>query len=232
MNRHGREPGAATEGVEPHPAGVQTRRPAGDGLPFSAPAERNKAPILEVLGRLLPARATVLEIASGTGQHAAHVAAAKPDWTWQPTDISVRALAGIAARCAGLPNVLAALELDVLAPQWPQALDRFDAVFCANMLHISPWATCAGLMRGAARHLVPGGVLILYGPFLVDGEPTAPGNQAFDADLRSRDPCWGLRRLAEVEREARAAGIALRDRFAMPANNLVLAFRLDPAGDA
>ena len=204
---------------------------ADDKLPFSAPADRNKAPILDVLGRVLPAQAKVLEIASGTGQHAAHFAAAQPGWTWQPTDFEPRALAPIAARCAALANVRAPLELDELAPQWPQALGRFDAMFCANMLHISPWPTCAGLMQGASRHLAPGGVLVLYGPYLVDGEATAPGNLAFDADLRSRDARWGLRRLADVVSEARAAGLDLEERVAMPANNLVLLFRLGMADE-
>jgi SAM-dependent methyltransferase len=196
-----------------------------DTLPSSPAAERNKAPILEVLQRLLPPTARVLEIASGTGQHAAHFAASQPDWRWQPTEGDAEALPAIAARCAGLPNVLPPLQLDVLAASWPTTFDRFDAIYCANMLHISPWPTCEALMRGASRHLVEGGgLLIVYGPFIVDGEPTAPSNLAFDASLRARDPAWGLRLLAEVEAEAHRAGLALQRRFDMPANNLALAF--------
>ena len=194
-------------------------------LTTSAPAERNKGPILDVLMRVLPDEATVLEIASGTGQHAAHFAAARSDWTWQPTDADAEALASIAARTAALANVVAPLLLDVLAPRWPDSLGRFDAVYCANMLHIAEWSSCPALMAGCARHLVPGGALVLYGPYVVDGEPTAPGNVAFDADLRQRNPAWGLRRLADVVAAAGRAGFTLERRFDMPANNLTLVFR-------
>jgi len=189
----------------------------------SPAADRNKGPILEQLRRLLPARARVLEIASGTGQHAAHFASEEPGWTWQPTDSDAGALASIAAWCAGLGNVLPPVVLDVLSPDWPVS-GPFDAIVCANMLHISPWATCAALMRGAARVASRDGLLVVYGPFLVDGERTAPGNLAFDADLRGRDPAWGLRRLADVAAAAPDAGLALRERIGMPANNLTLVF--------
>jgi len=192
---------------------------------FSPAADRNKAPILEVLTRILPGSAAVLEIASGSGQHAEHFAAARSDWDWQPTEADATALASIASRTAALANVRPPLMLDVLAPRWPESLGRFDAVYCANMLHIAEWATCAALMRGAARHLVPGGALVLYGPYLVDGEPTAPGNAAFDADLRRRNPAWGVRRLADVSAEAERAGLAFERRVDMPANNLMLGFR-------
>ena len=196
-----------------------------DDLPYSPAADRNKDAVLGVLQRLLPARATVLEIASGTGQHAAHAAAAEPHWTWQPTEAKPEALPGIARRCAALPNVRPPLLLDVLARPWPLAPEaRFDALFNANMLHASPWATCAGLMRGAAAHLAHGGRLLVYGPFIVDGEPTAPSNLAFDADLRARDRAWGLRRLADVQAAASAADLDLEQRVAMPANNQVLVF--------
>jgi cyclopropane fatty-acyl-phospholipid synthase-like methyltransferase len=194
-------------------------------LTTSAPAERNKGPILDVLMRVLPDAATVLEIASGTGQHAAHFAAARSDWTWQPTDADANALASIASRTAALANVGAPLTLDVLASRWPDSLGCFDALYCANMLHIAEWATCAALMAGSSRHLVPGGALVLYGPYLVDGEPTAPGNVAFDADLRQRNPAWGLRRLGDVVAAANRAGLTLERRFDMPANNLTLVFR-------
>jgi len=194
-------------------------------MTWSAAADRNKDPILDVLTRVLPEAASVLEIASGTGQHAAHFAAARPGWRWQPSDGDPRALATIASHVAALANVRAPIVLDVLAPHWPESLGRFDAVFCANMLHISAWSTCAALMTGAARHLLAGGTLVVYGPFVVDGEPLAPGNAAFDADLRQRNPAWGLRRLAAVAEEAQRAGLALEQRFAMPANNLMAVFR-------
>lgn len=193
-------------------------------LPFSAAAERNRGPILEVLRRVLPKRAVVLEIASGTGQHAAHFAAAEPGWTWQPSDVTADALPAIAARCTGLANVLPPLALDVLAQPWATTLGRFDALYCANMLHISPQATGAGLVRAAVDHLAPAGRLVVYGPFIVAGEPTSPGNLAFDADLRARDPAWGLRRLGDLIATARAAGLEFVQRFDMPANNLTLVF--------
>jgi SAM-dependent methyltransferase len=200
----------------------------------SAAADRNKQPILEVLLRVLPARGAALEIASGTGQHAAWFAAALPTWTWQPTEADADMLPAIAARIAqaGLANVLPPLLLDVMAPQWPSqggtfAQQRFDAIYCANMLHISPWATCAALMQGAARHLAPGGVLITYGPYVEEDVPTAPSNLAFDESLRARDPAWGIRRLEDVAAQARRAGLILRQRHAMPANNLLLVFASD-----
>jgi hypothetical protein len=192
-------------------------------LPFSPAAERNKAPILQCLQQLLPATARVLEIAAGTGQHAEHFAASQPRWTWLPTDAGAASLPDIATRCARLPNVLAPLRLDVMQP-WPVLPGPMDAVYCANMLHISPWATCAALMHGSAATLKPGGCLVLYGPYLVEGEPTAPSNLDFDADLKARNPAWGLRRLSDVVDEAAAAGLAFEQRFAMPANNLLLAF--------
>jgi SAM-dependent methyltransferase len=194
-------------------------------LPFSPAAERNTGPILDVLQRVLPARATVLEVASGTGQHVARFAAAQPGWIWQPTEADTLALPAIAARCTGLANVLAPLALDVMAQPWPVPAGRFDAVFCANLIHIAPWPACAALMAGAALALVPAGVLVLYGPYFVDDEDPSPGNLAFDADLRARQASWGLRRLANVVDEAQRAALRLEQRFDMPANNLTLIFR-------
>jgi SAM-dependent methyltransferase len=191
------------------------------GLPHSPAADRNKDAILGVLQR----QAAVLEIAAGTGQHAAHAAAAQPRWIWQPTDADADALPHIALRCARLANVRPPLQLDVLAWPWPLGGDmRFDAVFSANMLHISPWETCAALMRGAAAHLRQGGRLLVYGPFIAEDTPTAASNQAFDADLRARNPAWGLRRLADVMTTAAGAALDFEQRIAMPANNLVLVF--------
>ena len=198
------------------------------GLAFSPAAERNRVPILEVLAGWLAPGAAVLELASGSGQHAAHFAAAQPGWTWQPTDADAGVLPSIAARCAGLDNVAAPRPLDLLAhapDRWPPRPGGWDAVFAANLVHISPWAVTPALMRGAALALAPGGLLLLYGPVIVDGEPLAPSNAAFDASLRARDPAWGLRRLVDLQDEAKAAGLHWRSRQAMPANNLMLAWQ-------
>lgn len=193
----------------------------------SAAAERNRAPILRELQRLLPARGgQLLEIASGTGQHAAHCAPALAGWTWQPSDADDDARASIAAWCAGLATVRPPLALDVCNAVWPGVPPTVDAILCANLLHIAPWAVTLALMHGAARHLVPGGLLLVYGPFLVAGEAPAASNLAFDADLRARDPAWGLRELHAVVHSAQSCGLVLRERVAMPANNLLLVFAL------
>ena len=196
-------------------------------IPQHSPAaDRNKHAILEVLRKVLPARGAALEIASGTGQHVAWFAAAMPHWTWQPTDFDESSFASIEAYVAqaGLSNVRAAVRLDVTAPQWSVGALLFDAIYCANMLHIAPWATCAALMAGAARHLAPHGVLVTYGPYLESDVSTSPGNLQFDQSLRARDPAWGLRRLDDVNQEAKRAGFVLRERHAMPADNLMLVF--------
>jgi SAM-dependent methyltransferase len=194
-------------------------------LPFSPAAERNAPPLLAQLRQWLPPQAQVLEVASGTGQHAAHFAAAEAGWQWQPTDLDAAMLPAIAARCAGLPNVAMPLPLDVLAPALPQAPHSLDAVLCANMLHIAPWACTPALMQLAARLLKPGGLLLTYGPYVVDGEPLAPSNAAFDTDLKARNATWGLRTLAQVQAEAGAAGLQFVQRTDMPAHNLLLVWR-------
>jgi SAM-dependent methyltransferase len=193
--------------------------------PFSAAAERNKGPILQLLESVLAPAAAVLEIASGTGQHAAHFAAAHPRWHWQPSEADAALLPAIAAWCNGLPNVAPPLVLDLLAPDLPASLGSFDAVFVANLLHISPWPTCEALMRLAAARIEPGGALVVYGPFRVEGEPLAPSNVAFDEDLRSRDPRWGLRLVGDVDAQAARAGLVFERRVAMPANNLTVLWR-------
>lgn len=203
-------------------------------LPESPAAERNKQPILEQLQRLLPERGRMLEIASGTGQHAAWFATGLPGWSWQPTEANSAALPTIAAwvQRAGAHNVRPPCVLDVTDPVWPgddETLARdfaepFDAVFCANLLHIAPWEVCPGLMRGTQRHLAPRGRLLLYGPFLEGDVPTAPSNLEFDASLRRQNPDWGIRQREAVERCAREAGLRLRQRVPMPANNLLLVF--------
>jgi SAM-dependent methyltransferase len=199
-------------------------------LPFSPAADRNKQPILDVLLTLLPPTGHALEVASGTGQHAVWFTAALPGWTWQPTDFDADALPGIDARVAheGTPRVHPARRLDVTTSPWladaQAGLALFDLVYAANMLHISPWATCAGLMQGAGRHLAPGGRLVTYGPYLEAGVPTSPGNLAFDQSLRASDPAWGLRRREDVQAQALEAGLRMTARHAMPANNLLLVF--------
>jgi cyclopropane fatty-acyl-phospholipid synthase-like methyltransferase len=196
----------------------------GDGALTSPAAARNREPILVVLRRVLPPTGTVLEIASGTGEHAVHFAASLPGVTWQPTDRDPDALRSISAHRASaeLPNLVAPLELDVTAPAWP--VDRADAVVSINMIHIAPWAATEGLMAGAARLLAPGGVLFLYGPFRKDGRHTAPSNAAFDESLRARNPEWGVRDLRDVEALARRHGFELVETVAMPANNLSVVF--------
>jgi len=195
-------------------------------LPSSSACEHNKGPILAVLQDWLTADSRVLEIASGTGQHAEHFACQRPDWSWQPSDYMEASLPFIGVRCAGLANVAPPQLLDVLDEDWPPALGAFDALYCANMLHIAPWECCSALMRHAARRLRPGGALILYGPYKVAGEPLAAGNAAFDADLRSRDAAWGLRQLDAVQAEAARADLHFAERRDMPSNNLMLRWRL------
>lgn len=198
---------------------------APDARLHSAAAERNRQPIVEQLLAWLPARGHALEIASGTGQHAVHFARHLAGWTWQPTDADAQARASIAAwrDAVQLPNLRPPCPLDVLADAWPVDAAP-DAVFCANLIHIAPWAACLGLLRGAARHLAPQGCLMLYGPFLIDGVATAPSNLAFDADLRQRNPAWGVRRLGDVEAAAAAVGLALAQRADLPAHNAMLRF--------
>jgi SAM-dependent methyltransferase len=194
-----------------------------------APAtERNRGPILEVLRPILRDGALVLELASGTGEHAVFFAGALPAVTWQPTDLDPDNLASIEAfrAEAGLPNLRPPLLLDATADAWP--LPAADALVCINMIHIAPWSACEGLVRGAARVLGPGGVLYLYGPYRIGGALPAPSNVAFDASLRARDPAWGVRELDEVTALAAAAGFAREAVVAMPANNHSVVFRRQP----
>jgi hypothetical protein len=189
---------------------------------------RNREPILAVLRRALPARGTVLEVASGTGEHAVYFAAALPHLVWQPSDRELRALRSIAAHraAAGLPNLLPPIELDATAPVWPLA--RADAIVSINMIHIAPWAATEGLMTGASRLLAPESALVLYGPFKEDGRHTAGSNAAFDASLKAQDPQWGVRDLGDVAALAHRYGLDLVERVAMPANNLSVIFRKRP----
>jgi SAM-dependent methyltransferase len=194
---------------------------------YRAPAaERNRKPILDVIARVLPAAGTVLEIASGTGQHVAFFAKALPALVWQPTEIDPHTFDSIRAwaEAAQARNVRAPLRLDATDEVWP--IDPVDAIFNANMIHIAPWEVCLGLVRGAGRYLNPGGLLILYGPFRIGGRHTAPSNAAFDVDLRARDPAWGVRDLEAVAEAASAQGLVPIAEVPMPANNQTVVFRL------
>ena len=199
-----------------------------DARRFAPAVARNKAAITEVLARHLPASGLVLEIASGSGEHALHFAAHFPALRFQPTDPDALALASIAAwrAEAALPNLLPPLMLDVMADSWP--VTKADTVACINMIHIAPWEATAALMRGAARILTPNGMLFLYGPFKQRGEHTAPSNAEFDASLRAQDARWGVRDLEAVAEIASAAGFAALVLESMPANNLSVIFRRLP----
>jgi SAM-dependent methyltransferase len=196
-----------------------------DGARTSPSTARNRQPILEVLAARLPIAARVLEIASGAGEHAVFLAEALPGVRWQPSDPDPDARESIAAwrAQAALPNLAAPLALNAADPStWPG--EPVEAIVCINMIHISPWAAAEGLMAGAGRLLIPGGKLFLYGPYIEADVPTAPSNLAFDESLKSRDPAWGLRDLADVAALAAAGGLRLVERIAMPANNLVVVF--------
>jgi len=191
-----------------------------------APAtQRNREPIAAILAQELPASGTVLEVASGTGEHAVWFAARFTHLLWQPTDHDEAAIASIATwrEEAGLPNLLAPCRLDASSTKWP--LDKAAAIFCCNMIHISPVDVTRGLMAGAGRILGEGAPLICYGPFIETDVPTAPSNLAFDQSLRAREAQWGLRELAWLDQLAGAAGLARTRRMAMPANNLMLVYR-------
>jgi hypothetical protein len=212
-----------------------------------APAtSRNREPILAILCEELPPSGRVLEIASGTGEHAAAFAAALPQIMWQPTDPDSDALASIAAwrDAEGSPNLLAPFALDAAAPVWPveqadavvcininsnscdqQKSAIYDACVCINMVHISNWTATVGLFKGCAKVLAPGAPLILYGPYIEDGIDTAASNMEFDRSLKERNPEWGLRNVADMDKVAAEFGFKRTTRVEMPANNLMLIYR-------
>jgi SAM-dependent methyltransferase len=189
---------------------------------------RNREPILDVLRRVLPPQGLVLEVASGSGEHAAYFAKRLPTLLWQPTDPDPRALASIAAHrtAADTPNLLSPLRLDAMSEQWPA--QRADALVCINMIHITPWAVCEGLVSGAERTLQSGGVLYLYGPYQINGRHTAQSNEEFDAWLRTQNARWGVRDIAEVTDLAQRRGFSLIETVPMPANNLSVIFERGP----
>jgi SAM-dependent methyltransferase len=192
----------------------------------SAPhVARNTSPIIDVLRGILPNEGLVLEVASGSGEHALHFARAFPHLLWQPTDADPVALRSVNAWRSreGAPNLLAPVHLDAATDQWP--VDQAQAILCLNMVHISPRAATEGLMRGAGRLLDSGAPLYLYGAYLRDGVETAPSNVAFDQSLRARNPEWGVRRIEDVVREAERNGLRLETVVEMPANNLSVIFR-------
>ncbi|WP_018718286.1 DUF938 domain-containing protein [Arhodomonas aquaeolei] len=195
----------------------------------SPAAARNREPILAVLREVIPERARVLEVASGTGEHAAFFTAAMPGWEWQPSEAQAPALASIEHwRRHGGDGLLAPLTLDVTAT-WP-VTGPLDAIVAINLIHIAPWEVTEALMAGAGRLLTDDGVLVLYGPYRENGAHTAASNAAFDADLRARDPRWGVRDLETVAESAAAHGLTLEQRHAMPANNLTVVFRRSGSG--
>lgn len=199
----------------------------GDPRRQAPAAARNRDPILAILRRILPDPGVVLEVASGSGEHAVHFARALPHLTFQPSDPDPDAQHSIDAwrEHEGLANVRPALALDVEATPWPIE-SQVAAVLCANMIHIAPWSAARGLLRGTAQHLAPQGPLVLYGPFLRADRPTAASNEAFDASLRARNPSWGIRALEEVVQEAAAGQLELDEIIEMPANNLTVVLRL------
>jgi SAM-dependent methyltransferase len=200
-------------------------------LPHSEACERNKQPILRILADVLRDASSVLEIGSGTGQHAVHFATHLPQLSWQPTDRR-EYLAGLSerVRLEGPSNLRAPLELDVCSETWPTT--SFDAVFTANTLHIMSWHEVEALLRGAAARLAPGGRLLVYGPFRYAGRYTSHSNAVFDDQLRARDPASGIRDFEAVHEIACSAGMAVEADHAMPANNRLVIWRLGAEGRA
>jgi len=194
-------------------------------------AERNRAVILEVLKEVLPPTGTVLEVSSGTGQHAAYFAPELAPRRWLPSEFDRALIGSIEAWRERVPaiNLLPPVTLDACAPVWPVEENPphppITAIVNINMIHIAPWDACLGLVAGAARILQPGGMLYLYGPYRRGGAHSAPSNVEFDRSLRARDPLWGVRDLDEVEAAAHEKGLVLEQVIDMPVNNLSVVFR-------
>jgi cyclopropane fatty-acyl-phospholipid synthase-like methyltransferase len=192
---------------------------------FSPAAERNKSPIVEVLKNVLPQEGRILEISSGSGQHVVFFAEAFPDLTWQPSELEQESLESIGAYIgdSGLKNINQPILIDAVDTDWHN--QDVAAVINCNMIHISPWPSCIGLFRGASQVLKRDGVLFLYGPFLIEGQPTAPSNLEFDASLRYRNPEWGIRQLESVIEVGKEHGFILTGVVSMPANNYSVVFK-------
>ncbi len=201
-----------------------------DARRFSPATQRNREPLLQVLKNLLPDGGQVLEIASGTGEHGVWFCQQSAGLSWQCSDPNPDLRQSIAAHAEHADIALPpALDIDVTHPDWKSAAAEravFDAVFCANMIHIAPWEATLGLLAGALRHLKPHGRLVVYGPFKRNGDHTAPSNAAFDQSLRSQNPKWGIRDLERVTEEAVRQGFGSPDIIEMPSNNLTLIFQL------
>ena len=215
------------ESENPPPVALERRDQVADQRMFSPSAARNSEPILEVLRRILPTRGTVLEIGCGTGEHAVCFAEAMPNLTWLPSDPDPGSRASTASwtRFKGLSNVLTPIDIDVCSTRWGvEKSAPFDTIVSINMLHIAPWEASLGLFSGAGSLLRVGGLLFLYGPFTQNGHFNAPSNAAFDESLKARNPFWGLRDIADLQRMAEASGLRLDATIEMPANNASLVF--------
>jgi SAM-dependent methyltransferase len=215
------------ENDNPSPVALEQRGVSADQRMFSPSAARNSEPIVRVLRRVLPTHGLVLEIGCGTGEHTVCFAEAMPNLTWQPSDPDADSRASTAAwiKFKGWNNVLAPLDIDACSRLWGvEQKAPFDAIVAINMIHIAPWAASLGLFAGGARLLGAGGLLVLYGPFMRDGIHNAPSNAAFDTSLKARDPSWGVRDIAELERLAQTSRLGLRETIDMPANNILVVF--------
>ena len=209
------------------PVALEQRGVSADQRMFSPSAARNLEPILAVLKRVLPTHGVVLEIGCGTGEHAVCFVEAMPNLTWQPSDPDADARASTASwiKFTGLNNVRAPLDIDVCSRRWGvEQKAPFDAIVSINMIHIAPWEASLGLFAGAGRLLSAGGLLVLYGPFMRDGVHNAPSNATFDASLKARNPSWGVRDIADLERVSEASRLGLRETITMPGNNMSVVF--------
>ena len=212
------------------PVAHEQRGLSADQRMFSPSAAQNSAPILEVMKCILPTTGVVLEIGCGTGEHAVCFAEAMPNVIWQPSDTDYDSRASTASwiKFIGLKNVLAPLDINVCSTLWGvEEKAPIDAIVSINMVHIAPWAASLGLFAGAGRLLSDGGILVLYGPFMRDGLHNAPSNADFDASLKARNPSWGVRDIADLERIGIASGLSRREVIEMPSNNAIVVFSKD-----
>ena len=199
-----------------------------DDRQYAPATQRNREPIFQVLSQALSPKSKVLEIASGTGEHAVYLASQLPSCRWTPSDVNPLAYESIVAwkNASSIDNLDLPLLIDVTQTDWQQQVnDRsIDAIVNINMIHIAPWEACLGLMKGAAQILPADGMLYLYGPYKRNGEHTAPSNANFDRSLRDRNPLWGVRDLETVVETAAMHDFKLQQVIKMPANNLSVVF--------